>query len=119
MEQSVPDVHTSLREDIDTAREEAALGVAEARHGMAALAAGGACGLLALWSAHQVLLRGLERVWRPGPAAGALTVVYASGASALLHYGSKRLRVAQDASREAVHASVDVVRHVVEELKDS
>ncbi|MER7110303.1 phage holin family protein [Streptomyces sp. NPDC000229] len=125
MEQSVQDVHhtvgeeTTVREDIETAREEAALGLSEARHGVAALAAGGACGLLALWSAHSTLVRALERVWAPQRVTGALTVVYASGASVLVHYGSKRMRVARTASREALHSSVDVVRQVVDELKDA
>ncbi|MFF8833395.1 phage holin family protein [Streptomyces sp. NPDC015131] len=124
MEQSVQDVHTlvredtTVREDIEAAREEAALGLSEARHGAVALAAGGACGLLALWSAHSAIVRGLERVWAPERVAGALAVAYASGASVLVHYGSKRVRVARTASREALSSSADAVRHLVDELKD-
>ncbi|MFC8918323.1 phage holin family protein [Streptomyces sp. NPDC057116] len=125
MRQSAEDVHTMAREDttvregIDTARDEAALGLSEARHAVVALAAGGVCGLLALLSAHSTLVRGLERVWAPEKVTGALTVVYASGASVLVHYGSKRMRVARAASHKALHSSVDVVRHVVDELKDA
>ncbi|WP_107417982.1 phage holin family protein [Streptomyces sp. CB03238] len=118
MEPVPQDIHTAVREDMDNAYEEAALGVAQARQGAVALAAGGACGLLALWSAHTTLLRGLERVWEPQRVAGALTLLYASGASVLVHYGSKRLRVARGASSEALHSSLDVVRHVVDELKE-
>ncbi|MET9800864.1 hypothetical protein [Streptomyces sp. NPDC006368] len=104
---------------MDDVWEEAALGVEEARQGILTLAAGGACGLLAVVSAHTALLRALERVCDPRRAAGALTLAYASGASVLVHYGSKRLRVARAASREALHSSLDVVRHVADELKDA
>ncbi|MFI6104867.1 phage holin family protein [Streptomyces sp. NPDC051310] len=118
MQSSSQDVHTVVREELDHAREEAAFGVSEAGQGVAVLAAGGACGLLALLSAHTTLLRGLERVWDPQKVAGVLTLAYASGASVLLLRGSKKLRAARAASREALHSSLDVARLVAEELKD-
>ncbi|MDN3293321.1 phage holin family protein [Streptomyces ficellus] len=118
MQSSPQDMSTVVREEMDNARQEAALGLSEARRGAVALAAGGACGLLALWSAHTTLLRHLERAWEPQRVTGVLTVVYASGASALVRYGSRKLGVARSASGEALHSSLDVVRHVADELRD-
>ncbi|MEV3993532.1 phage holin family protein [Streptomyces sp. NPDC049837] len=118
MQSSAQDDHIEVREELDHAREAAAHGFSEAGQGVAALAAGGACGLLALWSAHTTLLRVLERVWEPRKVTGALTLAYASGACALLHHGSKRLRAARTESRDALRASVEVVRYVADELKD-
>ncbi|MEU9982939.1 phage holin family protein [Streptomyces sp. NPDC050856] len=115
----VQDVHTVMREEMGNAREEATLSLTEAQRGIVALTAGGAFGVLAMWSAHTTLLRGLERVWDPQRVAGVLTLAYASGASALFHYGSKRLRVARGASREVLHSSMNVVRQVADEIADA
>ncbi|MFF8386912.1 phage holin family protein [Streptomyces kanasensis] len=90
--------------------------VTEGRGGLSALAAGGACGLLATLTAHSAIQQRLSRAWSPEVAAGVLTLAYATGASALVRYGRTRLRRAREASRETVDLSRETVVRTVDEL---
>ncbi|MEE1752837.1 phage holin family protein [Streptomyces sp. SP18CS02] len=117
MQPLTPEVIAVVREDMEYVKEEAGLILSEARQGAAALAAGGACGLLALWSGHTALLRRLEQIWPSHRVAGALALAYAGGASALSTYGLRKARQARAASRETVLASRDMVEHIADELK--
>lgn len=103
----------SVREELGGTVTEA---VAGTRGGLSAIAAGGACGLLAALTAHAALQERLARAWSPEVAAGALTLAYATGASALFRYGRVRLRRAREASREALEVSREAVARTAEEL---
>ncbi|MFJ8696828.1 hypothetical protein [Streptomyces roseolilacinus] len=103
----------NVREELGDTVAEA---VAGTRGGLSAVAAGGACGLLAALTAHAALQERLARAWSPEIAAGALTLAYVTGASALLRYGQARLRRAREASREALEVSREAVVRTADEL---
>ncbi|MCS0636881.1 phage holin family protein [Streptomyces sp. LP05-1] len=120
MPESPQDVIAVVVEEVQNVREELGLTVADAvtetRNGVSAMAAGGACGLLAMLSAHTVLQDRLARVLPEPLAAGALSLVYAGGATALFRYGRTRFRRAREASRETVELSRETVERAVDEL---
>ncbi|URM88768.1 hypothetical protein LUW75_00615 [Streptomyces sp. MRC013] len=103
----------SVREELGGTVGEAVTGT---RDGLSAIAAGGACGLLAALTAHSALQERLARAWSPGAAAGVLALAYASGASMLLRYGRARLRRAREASHEALEVSREAVVRTADEL---
>ncbi|NKY15637.1 phage holin family protein [Streptomyces somaliensis] len=102
-----------VREELGGTVTEAVVGT---RDGLSAVAAGGACGLLAALTAHSALQERLARAWSPGAAAGVLALVYASGASVLLRYGRTRLRRAREASHQALEVSREAVVRTADEL---
>ncbi|MFE1578351.1 hypothetical protein [Streptomyces fradiae] len=120
MPESAENVVAVVVEEAMGVREELGDAVAEAvdgtRGGVSALAAGGACGLLAVLTAHTALRDRLARTWSPELAAGALALTYAGGAMALVRYGRTRLRLAREASREAVEVSREAVARTVDEI---
>ncbi|PRH81118.1 hypothetical protein C6N75_00520 [Streptomyces solincola] len=120
MPDSAQDVVAMVVEEATSAREELGDTVAEAvgetRGGLSAIAAGGACGLLAALTAHTAIQQRLAKAWSPELAAGALTLAYATGASALFRYGQVRLRRAREASRETLEVSRDTFARTVDAL---
>ncbi|MEU6486586.1 phage holin family protein [Streptomyces sp. NPDC046887] len=120
MPDSAQDVVAVVVEEAMSAREELGETVAEAveetRGGLSAIAAGGACGLLAALTAHSAIQQRLAKAWSPELAAGALTLAYATGASALFRYGQVRLRRAREASRDTLEVTRDTVARTVEEI---
>ncbi|MEV5510830.1 phage holin family protein [Streptomyces orinoci] len=96
------DVAAVVRQDVGPAREEAVATARETALATAALALSGACGVLALVSAHQAVLRAMERHWPPHRAAWALAAGYASGAAVLAWCGCGKAQEARRASREAL-----------------
>ncbi|GAB7029269.1 phage holin family protein [Streptomyces sp. NPDC021749] len=97
------EVATLVRAELDRARIELTETARETGLGSLALTAGGVCALLGLLSAHEAVLRAVERRWPPPQrAAATMAVGYASGAAALASFGCWRLRKARDASRGAL-----------------
>ncbi|MEU6061226.1 phage holin family protein [Streptomyces sp. NPDC047097] len=123
MADSAQDVVAVVVEEAMSAREELGETVAEAveetRGGLSAIAAGGACGLLAALTAHSAVQQRLAKAWSPELAAGALTLAYATGATALFRYGQVRLRRAREASRDTLEVTRDTVARTVEEIANS
>ncbi|MCK8677666.1 phage holin family protein [Streptomyces lichenis] len=123
MPDSAQDVVAVVVEEAMSAREELGETVAEAveetRGGLSAIAAGGACGLLAALTAHSAVQQRLAKAWSPELAAGALTLAYATGATALFRYGQVRLRRAREASRDTLEVTRDTVARTVEEIANS
>ncbi|MEU6369295.1 phage holin family protein [Streptomyces sp. NPDC046931] len=77
--------------------------------GGALLGAAGACGVLALWSAHETALRALESKL-PGPRASALLgCFYVAGAVALGTAARDRVRAGVDASADALEQADEAV----------
>ncbi|OEJ97678.1 hypothetical protein [Streptomyces thermolilacinus] len=120
MPESAENVLAVVVEEAMNVREELGGAVAEAvggtRSGLSALAAGGACGLLAALMGHAALQERLARAWSPEAAAAALALTYATSATALVTYGKARLRRARAASREALDVSRDAVARTADEL---
>lgn len=96
------DTAALLRAEIERVRDEMTGALRRAGLGTAALAGAGVCGVLALWSAHEALLRSLEKVLPPPRAAAVLTVAYGAKGAALAWFGRSKLRGAGRASHEAL-----------------
>jgi hypothetical protein len=90
------------RREIRAVQEEAMTALKRFGAGGALLAGAGTCGVLALWSAHETLLRGLESVMPRGRAAALLTFGYATAAAALAVAARERVRAAAEATAGAM-----------------
>ncbi|MFF7144517.1 phage holin family protein [Streptomyces nodosus] len=82
------------RHEILAVRSEIRAALRRIGAGGALLGAAGVCGLLALWSAHEALLRSLEPVLPGARAPAALGAVYATGAVTLGCAAGARMRSA-------------------------
>ncbi|WNM32927.1 phage holin family protein [Streptomyces sp. Li-HN-5-11] len=78
--------------------------------GGALLGGAGVCGILAVWAAHETVLRGLERVMPRGRAAAVLTCAYGSAAAALAVAARDRVNAAADAAADALEKEADGMR---------
>lgn len=96
-----------VRQEVERLREAATSVIRRGGLGTAAVAGAGVCGVLALCSAHQSVLRALERTMSPQGAAAVLTAVYAAGAGALSVIGAGKLREAARASNNALRQTGD------------
>ncbi|GHF71712.1 hypothetical protein GCM10010218_61170 [Streptomyces mashuensis] len=98
------DVTAVVQEDLGQAKAEVLATIRRAGLASAALAASGVCATLALASAHQALLRTVERFLPRHHAACALTATYATAAATLACYARSHARAAGHSSREALDA---------------
>ncbi|MCA6096099.1 phage holin family protein [Streptomyces sp. SCA3-4] len=96
------DVGFLVRAELERARPGIATSLRRAGLGTGALVAAGACGILALLSAHEAALRTLERSLPPRCAAATLTGAYAVSATCLAWFGYRRLQDAQAATQQAL-----------------
>ncbi len=90
------------RREIRTIQDEAVTALKGFGAGGVLLAGAGTCGVLALWAAHETLLRALESVLPKGRATAALACAYSAGAAALGLAARDRIRAAADATTTAM-----------------
>lgn len=90
------------RREVRAVQDEAMTALKRFGAGGALFAGAGACGVLALWSAHETLLRGLESVLPRGRAAALLTCGYATAAAALAVAARGRVQAAAEATAGAM-----------------
>ncbi|GGM16975.1 hypothetical protein GCM10010129_71430 [Streptomyces fumigatiscleroticus] len=90
------------RREIRAMQEEALTALKRFGAGGVLLAGAGTCGALALWAAHETLLRTVESVLPRGRAAALLTCAYAAGATALGIAARDRMRAAARAAATAL-----------------
>ncbi|MFJ7150308.1 phage holin family protein [Streptomyces sp. NPDC100445] len=86
------------RREVRAIQQEALSTLRRLGAGGALLAGAGTCGVLALWAAHEAVLRGVESVMPRGRAAVTLTCLYAASAAALGAAARNRLRTAAQAT---------------------
>ncbi|MFF8596881.1 phage holin family protein [Streptomyces sp. NPDC015220] len=85
-------------------------GLRRFEEGGALFAGAGVCGILALWTAHETVLRALESVMPRGRAAAVLTCVYGSGAAVLALAARDRVSSAAEAAADALDREADDLR---------
>ncbi|GAA2905287.1 phage holin family protein [Streptomyces mexicanus] len=95
------------RDEVRAMRDDLLAGVRRFGAGGALFAGAGLCGVLALWSAHQTVLRGLEAVLPRARAAAALTGVYGSCAALLALAGRNRVKAAAAVTADALEKQAD------------
>ncbi len=96
------DVASLVRDELDRAKGELLATVRGAGLGSAAMAGAGTCGVFSVVTAHQTVLRTLERRWPAHRAAATLTCAYAACAATLAWYGYDKLQQARAASQHAL-----------------
>ncbi|WP_037855123.1 phage holin family protein [Streptomyces sp. NRRL S-340] len=95
------------RDEVRAVRDDLMAGLRAFGAGGALAAGSGLCGLLALWSAHEAVLRSLAAVMPRGRAAALLACVYGSGAAALALAARNRVNAAAHAAAEALEKDAD------------
>ncbi|WP_129311413.1 phage holin family protein [Streptomyces sp. L2] len=90
------------RQEIRAVQEEVMTALKRFGAGDALLAGAGTCGVLALWAAHETLLRGMESLLPRGPAAALLTCTYAAAAVGMGLAARGRVRSAAQATAGAL-----------------
>ena len=90
------------REEIRAVQDEVMTALKRFGAGGALLAGAGTCGVLALWAAHETLLRGMESVLPRGRAAAVLTCAYAAAAVGLGFAARDRVQAAARATAGAL-----------------
>ncbi|MEU0600174.1 phage holin family protein [Streptomyces sp. NPDC006393] len=96
------DVAELVRREVRAMRHDFMAGLRRFGAGGALFAGAGVCGLLALCSAHETALRGLEAVMPRVRAAAVLTGVYGCGAAALALAACNRMNAAADATADTL-----------------
>ncbi|MEU0221908.1 phage holin family protein [Streptomyces sp. NPDC006265] len=95
------------RREIREIQDEALTALKRFGTGGVLLAGAGTCGLLALWAAHETLLRAVESVLPRGRAAAVLTCGYSAAAAALGLAARDRMRAAAEAGATAMDKEAD------------
>ncbi|WP_171113910.1 MULTISPECIES: phage holin family protein [unclassified Streptomyces] len=90
------------RREVRAIQDEAVTALRRFGAGGLLLAGAGTCGVLALWAAHETLLRAVESVLPREKAAVALTCAYAGGAAALGMAARNRIRAGAQATAGAM-----------------
>ncbi|MHC3475367.1 phage holin family protein [Streptomyces sp. 7R007] len=90
------------RREIRAIQEEAMAALKRLGAGGVLLAGAGTCGVLALWAAHETLLRATERVLPRGSAAAVLACAYGAGGAAMAVAARERIRAAADGTADAL-----------------
>ncbi|MGK9465165.1 phage holin family protein (plasmid) [Streptomyces sp. G6] len=90
------------RREIGAVQEEVLAALKRFGAGGVLLVGAGTCGLLALWAAHETVLRAAESVLPRDRAAAVLACVYCAGGAALGVAARNRVRAAADATAGAL-----------------
>ncbi|MFI2646031.1 phage holin family protein [Streptomyces sp. NPDC018610] len=98
------------RREVRAMRGDLMAGLRESAAGGALFAGAGVCGILALCTAHETVLRALESVMPRGRAAALLTCFYGSGAVVLALAARDRVGAAADVTAEALEKEADDIR---------
>ncbi|WP_306187293.1 MULTISPECIES: phage holin family protein [unclassified Streptomyces] len=101
------DLAEVARREVRALRDDLMAGLRRFGVGGALFAGAGVCGLLALCSAHETALRGLEAVMPRGRAAAVLTCVYGCGAAVLTRAACNRVNAAAEAAADALEKGAE------------
>ncbi|MFR0357333.1 phage holin family protein [Streptomyces sediminimaris] len=95
------------RREIKTVQDEAMTGLRRVAASGTLLAGAGVCGILALWAAHETVLRTVEQVLPGARASAVLACGYTTGAVAFGLAARNRMRAAAEAAAEALEHEHD------------